>query len=533
MSELYSEEKKKILHLIHFDQSKTLNEQSVVGAPSAGTTSTYTQDGQAPKTYQEQVDEWRAAYKQVYIPWPSDYYGNTNLLTIPKRAIPYEVTRSKFEEVKLKSTQKTIGSYKQMIDIPPVVCYYFLLDGEAYFPLFVVEQDTITQMTGYGVVVGNNRKYYIQNDYVKPFPTSTSETLEKTSQVLGIIELGTFVLGVVLAPFSGGVSLSLLGVSAAAGLANAGVNYANGKYFTGTMFLFFSFLGGYPLYKQIFSKIAKYSAKEILETVAKYEAGGQLSKREAQIVRELLEELTEHNQQVMKVLAMGSAKVLLTEILAKYGLTAFLKQAVMFGALTVVILGVEYTIGEVFIALNYPRAEIDENSMSRKLYDIFWGDKEAPTGEPNPAAKEELVQSLVKKAEENASPGVEARPLYEYKGDSTVFNNIVIEAKQKNLKNKGRNAPTYEQVLNGEKNEIGEIYIFKSGDIGEGIKTLKDKLKSKKLADSTKSDNTDIYNEGLVYDIYQIQYDNKIPVLEDKIGEVVDSATLKFIEKKD
>lgn len=531
MSELYSEEKKKILHLIHFDQSKTLNEQSVVGAPSAGTTSTYTQDGQAPKTYQEQVDEWQASYKQVLIPWPSTLYGDTNLLIIPKTAAPVDMLRSEFNELNLQNQGKKIGSYKQSFNIPPTLCYYFIFEGQKYFPFFEIQGDTLTVFKGYGVTEGSNKKWYLVEDHVKPFPTSPSEMLQKTSQVLTIIEVGTFIIGIVLAPFTAGGSLTLMGISAAAGIANAAVNYADGKYFTGTMFLFFSFIGGYPVYKQIFQKLFKYSSKEVLEAIAKYEAGGQLSKRESQIVKEVIEEFTQHNKEVMKVLAMGTARTMLTEILAKYGINTFLKQAAIMGVLTVPIMGLEYGIGEIFIAMNYDKDEIEENSASRKLWHLIWGDNKEPGEQPTQDIIKEIDEQIIKSAEQNVGDNPQQKQLFDFKSDSAYFNKIVSDQKKKDLKTKGRDIPSYEQVLNGEKNALGEIYIFQEGDVGDGIKVLKDKLKSKNLADETKSDNTDIYNERLIFDIYNIQNDNNIDV-GNRIGYVVDSKTLQVIENK-
>lgn len=532
MYKLNSEEQRKILFLINYDKSKTITEQSVIGAPqpSSGPTS----PPEPQKTYQQEVDEWLSKYEQVFIPFPSKLYGNVGFLTLPKEARPKFATREeKLKRSLVGNPSKKISEYKMGFDIAPITLDEFLFKGQNYRGYFTVQTDDTLRFDGYGFSE-NGGGWYDPSDWVEPFPQNDKQRIEKTIQVVSIIELSTFIFGVVLAPFTAGGSMVLLAVSTAAGIVNAGLNFSIGNNFTGTLYLIFSFLGGYPLYKQILKKITQYSEKEIIEAVVKYETGKQLSKRESQIVKEVIEELTKNSKSVRELLAMGTMKTLLAETLAKYGIQKYLKTAIALGIGSIPILGVEYGLGEVWIALVDANAEeeIETNSPSRILWKKLWGDKKESGEEPNPDVLKEIQVAIEKKAEEvgkNNPSVVEAQELFTYNPNQSYADSVVNAAKKANLvKNP---TPTYEQVLNNENNPLtNQPYIFEFGDKGEGIKKVKDLIKSKGLAKDTKTDTSDIYNENLALDIYYIQTSNNIELGND-IGSIIDAQTLKTIEK--
>jgi hypothetical protein len=518
----------RVLFLINYDLSKTskenIQEQSVIGAPSYGTTDTGTAKNTDNRSYEEKLKDWESTYKEFEMPYDSIIYGDSRSIKIPINKGRYRLTR----DVQLLDWFQKEGVKKTESHFETGQLNDFVTPDGIWWATFVQFSNGVAKFYGY---CKRETKSFTSGDcydpkkYVKDKPEPTN-----WHAVLDTIEIVSFVAAFFTGPLG---AIVLTSISVGAGLTNSYLYFQEGKNFTGTMYLLFSIVGTAPLFKAGMKVVQKYTSKEIGEAIKLFEEGAELTSKQQQIVKETIDELIKNGAKLEVLLAKGLGKEMLNKVLTKYGPKALVMQAMMFGVGTIVVLGFEYTLGEIWMALDAKsEQEIKENSPARKLWRAIWDE-----GKENEQLISEIIQEVQrateKHAEENPKNFVQ-KDLFVYDAEQnknykdSVINKVKEKYGNPNFK---RITPTYKQVLNGEIDKITKKpYILQVGDTGDAIIKIKDNLSKIGYDSEFKSDKTNIYNDNLVFVIFDFQDKNKINV--DRIGEIIDTETLKFLEQK-
>jgi len=541
MEKLRDDEIKKIVFLMKYDKSKTLEEQSVIGAPSGGIISNEPSNSQGKSySFEELIKSWKEKYVTIAIPYPSKVYGDARFIVIPRGEI---VTKNftEYNQLRLRDVLPdiTFSEYtNQNFTLHPLTVFEFTVPntleykeacrGKKYITLWTVNSEKTLNFSGYYTTNdGKNYTSYNPSTCVEEMPVPVDYSTAH-NWLVGI-EIVSF-LASLFANKGTAVRKTLFYISSLAGLSNAGLYFSEGKNFTGTIYLLFSIPGIVgALAREGMTVFGKYTAQEIGQVVSKIDNGAELTTKEYQIAKELSEQLGSKAAPAIVGKYLGS--YILNETLRKVGLKAMLSKAALFGLISIPIFGVEYGIGEWWAAVNAKDInEIEENSVSRIIWRWLWGD-EKTSDFPSEDKIEEIMNEVDKKLNDLKNQGVntmETALTLDPERADTYADSTLNKIAEKNLKTKEemqrpRVVPTYEQVYNGEIDPTNnEPFVFKYLDRGQGIKKLKRMLRSKGF----QLEINDIYD----YDLFDLVDEQLLTNDKVKSPWFIDEDTIKLLE---
>jgi hypothetical protein len=303
---------------------------------------------------------------------------------------------------------------------------------------------------------------------------------------LTIIELSALILGLIPTPFSP----FLLGLSTAAGLADAGVYLAEGDKYMASMMLALEVIPGGELFRvfkgsKVVPKLGKEGTIELIQRGLK----GELKTGEEVIYQSLVKELKTSEKIVLNTVQETVGNNLKTGLRAawkasKKGLDTFFKLITLvyktIGSLPSMILnvgGTMYTVDQIYLA-KYGRDEDRQNSEIRQLYYLL---KSGKTPEEAEMEKTMITIEDFLKSQNSAELGAkmldnvknvdlkEEKDMDKYFRDRAQLQNQtdVLQGAQKERK---ITTPKIDEILN-------KTAAFYYGMSSEDIKSLKLKLK--------------------------------------------------------
>jgi hypothetical protein len=311
---------------------------------------------------------------------------------------------------------------------------------------------------------------------------------------LTVVELGTLALAFIPTP----LSPLLFGISMAAGVADAGVYFAEGDKYMGSMMLALEVIPGGELVEifakggsKVFKTIGKKGSKELLEKDAKGLIKNSVEKSqvatlkqeiknvtqelvqgtEKQIVKNVTEKLPENYLKAAKAGSMGGTEMFFDSLFLLWKSIGKLPQ------LTIKVGGTMWGVDQLYLAL-YGRDEDRQQSDIRKLY--YWIQSRGLPEEEEMARVIAQASQNVKPAEEQVLQNIKVTKTSEperksqlYKYMKTSYTNNV-QRKKAGYAGSGKEVelpvPTVDEVLSGSKN-------FTFGMKGDEIFNLKRKLK--------------------------------------------------------
>ena len=332
-----------------------------------------------------------------------------------------------------------------------------------------------------------NVKVTDKNKYEKGYTMWSTEFLHDAAS---FVEMGTLILGLIPSP----LSPILLGISTGAGLADAGVYFAEGDKYMGSMMLALEIIPGGEFYKvfkgsKTATKLGREGTMELLENGAKKTLKGsdeiafQQLKQELKVVapelakgvqKQIVKNVTENLvQNFIKVVKGMSPLNMLKTFFNVLGI--IWKSSGTIPQLTIKLGGTVWGVDQLYLAA-FGRDEDRQNSDIRKLYYMIKGE-----GLPE---EEELVKVLAE-AQKYTDPEklgtVTSEIVKQGKIDEYIKNHI-LSSYNKNVKNKkpgysgsGKEitipTPTIDEVISGNK-------IIYYGMSGEEILKIKKYLKT-------------------------------------------------------
>lgn len=321
-----------------------------------------------------------------------------------------------------------------------------------------------------------NVKVTDKNKYEKGY---TIWSTEFAHDLASFVEIGTLILGLIPSP----LSPILLGVSTGAGLVDAGVYFAEGDKYMGSMMLALEIIPGGEFYKvfkgsKTATKLGKEGTLELLKNGAKKTLKGsenvlfQQLKQEVKVIapeiaeatqKQIVKNVTENlTQNFIKITKKMSPINVMRTFFNTLGL--IWKSIGTIPQLTIKVGGTVWGVDQLYLAI-FGRDEDRQNSDIRKLYYMIKGE-----GLPE---KEELTKVL-EQAQKYANPEKLATATSEIVKEGNIdeyIKKLNLSSYNKNVKNKkpgysggGKEmvipTPTIDEVIGG--NKI--IYYGMSGD---------------------------------------------------------------------
>lgn len=505
---------KNIIKTFESDRTNTISEQSVVGAPSYGVASTY-----EPQDEGNLIDD----YEEFEIPYPSKNYGNIQKLKVPKNG-RYNFFNSAFE-LKFKDFDPLSADFLSSLR-PGMLRSFVTPDNKWWKTYWSIDREKNTiQLIGYIFEENGQVTEYKEENYIK-----LPEDEVNWHSVLDIIELSTAIIGFFAGPAAG----IFFTISSGAAFTNAYLYLKEGHKYTATIYALFGLLGVAPLIKMGIKAFSKYTFREIALATEALDKGSKLTGRQKQILKELEEQMAKNQTKIMVALAEKFVEQTFKKMvpnLAKLNINLLknvVLQTVMFGVVSVVVMGGVYTLDEIWMALDASSAaEIEKNSPARRLWSLLNGENSEQVLQETLKALEEKTQEMaIQDPEKFSNP----KQLVSYDSEKgKEYSEKFIEyAIQKN--SESSEGLTYENVKNGVINKkTNTPYVFKYGDKGPEIKKLNTLLKQKYPDLYIQDTPSDIYDYYTMSAVNQIQEKNNLGVEYD--GRIVDSKTINLIEK--
>ena len=324
----------------------------------------------------------------------------------------------------------------------------------------------------------------------------------------------------------------LLGISAAAGVAN-GLGYiSEGDKYTGGLMIAFSILPAHQLYSVLKNSATLRNAgvpavKEALEAVGE----GVATKQQKQLVKEIVEETVEDapklvietQKHIFKQSLLNFSKKSIKYVLAV--LVILSKLGFGLAKVGIVIGGIFFTYDELYLFFNGGEDRglaIRQNNSLAKMKDYLLKNEES--------IKQELIQQLREKENEILKNSDKFVVIQLDPENDSLFLKTIQEKRKLNQ----NLSVTFDDVLKGKINPTNNMgYVFKKGDKGKDvgkIQSLLDKLGYDMELSGFGNENEyvdDIYGDNTKYAVVSFQKENKLP----ETG-VVDSKTLKLMIQK-
>lgn len=332
-----------------------------------------------------------------------------------------------------------------------------------------------------------NVKVTDKNKYEKGYTMWSTEFLHDAAS---FVEMGTLILGLIPSP----LSPILLGVSTGAGLADAGVYFAEGDKYMGSMMLALEIIPGGEFYKvfkgsKTATKLGREGTMELLENGAKKTLKGsdeiafQQLKQELKVVapelakgvqKQIVKNVTENLVQNFLKVVKGMTP--LNMLKTFYNTLGILwKSSGTIPQLTIKLGGTVWGVDQLYLA-TFGRDEDRQNSDIRKLYYMIKG-----KGLPEKEEMVKVLQEAQKYTDIETLSTVTGKVVKEGNIDEYI-KNLNSSSYNKNVKNKkpgysgsGKEitipTPTIDEVISGD-----EMIYY--GMSGEEILKIKRDLKS-------------------------------------------------------